>query len=177
MSTARFAASLEALLFARGNPVSLKELTELLHADAGRIEEGLDCLRKKYEAEDSGILLHQTGGGWCLSTKREYGDWISGLMGKSAPLSPAAMETLAVIACKEPVIRAEIEKIRGVSADRVLSSLLEKGLIEERGRLDVPGRPILYGTTELFLKCTGLSDVEELRSRWDTERKEEGRLF
>ena len=86
------------------------------------------------------------------------------------------METLAVIAVKEPVTRAEIEKIRGVSAGRILATLLEKELVEERGRLDVPGRPILYGTTKRFLKCTGLSSVSELKMRW-VEKPDEGDLF
>lgn len=91
-------------------------------------------------------------------------------------LSPAALETLAVIADREPVTRAEIERIRGVSAGRVLASLLEKDLIEERGRLEVPGRPILYGTTKRFLQCAGLSDVKELRESWK-KRMTEGELF
>lgn len=81
-----------------------------------------------------------------------------------------------MVACKEPVTRVEIEKIRGVTAGRVLGLLMEKGLIEERGRLDIPGRPILYGTTKRFLDCTGLSDVNELRMRW-REGLEEGELF
>ena len=90
--------------------------------------------------------------------------------------SLATLETLAVIAMKEPVTRAEIEKIRGVSAGRILAALLEKELVEERGRLEVPGRPILYGTTKQFLKCTGLSSVSELKMKW-AHAPDEGELF
>lgn len=96
--------------------------------------------------------------------------------GRQTPLSGAALETLAVIAMKEPVTRAEIEKIRGVSAGRILAALLEKELVEERGRLEVPGRPILYGTTKQFLKCTGLSSVSELKMKW-AHAPDEGELF
>ena len=86
------------------------------------------------------------------------------------------METLAVIVSREPVTRAEIERIRGVSAGRILASLLEKELIEEKGRLEVPGRPILYGTTARFLQCAGISDAEELRKAW-AGKMTEGELF
>ena len=92
------------------------------------------------------------------------------------PLAGAALESLAVIAMKEPVTRAEIEKIRGVSAGRILAALLEKELVEERGRLEVPGRPILYGTTKQFLKCTGLSSVSELKMK-RAHAPDEGELF
>lgn len=134
------------------------------------------CASGKYDKPDSGITLHHTGAGWSLTTKKMYDEWLSSLLGKQSPLSSSALETLAVVAFKEPVTRTEIEKIRGVSAGRVLAGLLEKGLIEERGRLDVPGRPILYGTTKRFLQCTGLSDISELRTRW-SGKLDEGELF
>ena len=160
----RMAGLLEAFLFAKGDPVSLKEMAEALEEDSLKIEEALHVLQEKYDKPDSGITLHHTGAGWSLTTKKMYDEWLSSLLGKQSPLSSSALETLAVVAFKEPVTRTEIEKIRGVSAGRVLAGLLEKGLIEERGRLDVPGRPILYGTTKRFLQCTGLSDISELRT-------------
>ena len=172
----RMAGLLEAFLFAKGDPVSLKEMAEALEEDSLKIEEALHVLQEKYDNPDSGITLHHTGAGWSLTTKKMYDEWLSSLLGKQTPLSAAALETLAVVACKEPVTRVEIEKIRGVTAGRVLGLLMEKGLIEERGRLDIPGRPILYGTTKHFLACTGLSDVNELRMRW-REGLEEGELF
>lgn len=169
-------ASIEAFLFARGNPVSLSELGEALGEDTVTVEKALHLLEEKYSRDDSGITLHHTGAGYSLATKKVYDSWLSSLLGKQTPLSPAAMETLAVVACREPVTRAEIEKIRGVSAGRVISLLMDKDLIEERGRLDVPGRPILYGTTKRFLQCTGLTDVTELKTRW-SEKLDEGDLF
>ena len=170
------AALIEAFLFAKGNPVTLTEMTRAMEEDSQEIEKALALLKEKYDRPDSGIMLHHTGAGYALTTKKQYDGWLSSLLGKQTPLSSAALETLAVIACKEPVTRAEIEKIRGVSAGRVLGMLLDKGLVEERGRLEVPGRPILYGTTKRFLQCTGLSDVSELRMRW-RDRLEEGELF
>lgn len=177
MSLPRLAASLEALLFVRGNPLTLEELSGLLKTGSTEVEAALSELEKKYSSENSGITVHCSGGRWCLATKPEYDGWISSVLGRSAPLSPAALETLAVIACKEPVTRSEIEQVRGVSADRVLASLMEKGLIEERGRMDIPGKPILYGTTALFLKDTGLSSVEELKTRCMNEITKEESLF
>lgn len=172
----RMAGLLEAFLFAKGDPVSLKEMAEALEEDSLKIEEALHVLQEKYDKPDSGITLHHTGAGWSLTTKKMYDEWLSSLLGKQSPLSSSALETLAVVAFKEPVTRTEIEKIRGVSAGRVMAGLLEKGLIEERGRLDVPGRPILYGTTKRFLQCTGLSDISELRTRW-SGKLDEGELF
>ena len=160
----------------KGDTVSLKEMAEALEEDSLKIEEALHVLQEKYDKPDSGITLHHTGAGWSLTTKKMYDEWLSSLLGKQSPLSSSALETLAVVAFKEPVTRTEIEKIRGVSAGRVLAGLLEKGLIEERGRLDVPGRPILYGTTKRFLQCTGLSDISELRTRW-SGKLDEGELF
>ncbi len=172
----QLAALLEAFLFVKGNPVTMKELTDALDEDSHEIEKALDVLKVKYGKDDSGIMLHETGAGWSLTTKKEYDAWLTDTLGKQTPLSGAALETLAVIAMKEPVTRAEIEKIRGVSAGRILATLLEKELIEERGRLEVPGRPILYGTTRQFLKCTGLSSVSELKTRW-ADAPDEGELF
>lgn len=174
--TDRLAAALEAYLFIHGAPVKKAELVSVMEEDEGRIEEALAVLREKYSREDSGIQLHASGAGIALATKKEYDAWLQETAGGRATLSPAALETLAVVAGREPVTRAEIERIRGVSAGRVLASLMEKDLIEERGRLDVPGRPILYGTTKRFLQCAGISDVKELRAAWE-KRMTEGELF
>lgn len=172
----QLSALIEAFLFAKGSPVSLTDMAKAVGEDSQMIEKALTLLSEKYEKPDSGLTLHHTGAGYMLATKKKYDTRLSSLLGKQTPLSAAALETLAVVACKEPVTRVEIEKIRGVTAGRVLGLLMEKGLIEERGRLDIPGRPILYGTTKRFLACTGLSDVNELRMRW-REGLEEGELF
>lgn len=170
------AAFVEAFLFVKGHPVSMTELVEALVAEPSRIEKALKILQEKYSGADSGIMVRETGAGWMLATKKAYDPWIRETLGKETPLSQAALETLAVVAMKEPVTRAEIERVRGVSAGRILATLLEKDLVEERGRLDVPGRPILYGITKRFLECTGLSGVGELKETW-ADGPDEGALF
>lgn len=172
----RLAAALEAYLFIKGNPATLNEMQQALEEDSATVLEVIKFLKEKYEDASSGIMLHETGAGWALTTKKEYDAWLSETVGKADRLSSAALETLAAIALREPVTRSEIEKIRGVSSGKTISLLLNKGLIEERGRLNVPGRPIVYGTTRLFLKCTGLSDVSELRKEWENHPRE-GALF
>ena len=172
----RTAAALEAFLFIKGNPVSMKEMEEALHENEAAVREALHILAEKYSKSDSGITLHESGAGWALATKKEYDAWLTETTGEQDRLSSAALETLAVVAAREPVTRSEIERIRGVSAGRVLVVLMNKGLIEERGRMNIPGRPILYGTTRLFLKCTGLSNVNEVRKQWKS-LPQEGVLF
>lgn len=101
---------IEAFLFARGTPASLEELAKALGEDTVSVEKGLEYLKARYDKEEFGITLHRTGGGYTLATKKKYDSWLSSLLGKQTPLSPAAMETLAVIACREPVTRVEIER-------------------------------------------------------------------
>lgn len=172
----RLAAAVEAYLFIQGDPVKRKDLAAAVEEDEERLAEALELLRARYEREDSGLVLRETGAGLALATKKEYDAWLSETSGRESSLSTAAIETLAVVAAKEPVTRAEVERIRGVGAGRILASLMEKELIEERGRLEVPGRPILYGTTKRFLVCAGLSDVKELQERW-AKQMTEGELF
>lgn len=172
----RLAAALEAYLFIQGDPVKRKDLAAAVEEDEKRLSEALELLCTRYEREDSGLVLRETGAGLALATKKEYDAWLSETSGRESALSSAAIETLAVVAAKEPVTRAEVERIRGVGAGRILASLMEKELIEERGRLEVPGRPILYGTTKRFLVCAGLSDVKELQERWEKQMTE-GELF
>lgn len=172
----RLAAAVEAYLFIQGDPVKRKDLAAAVEEDEERLAEALELLRTRYEREDSGLVLRETGAGLALATKKEYDAWLSEASGRESSLSTAAIETLAVVAAKEPVTRAEVERIRGVGAGRILASLMEKELIEERGRLEVPGRPILYGTTKRFLVCAGLSDVKELQERW-AKQMTEGELF
>lgn len=175
-SAERLAAALEAYLFIHGSPVKRQELAGILREDVSWLDMALNCLSQKYSREDSGIMLRETGAGISLVTKKEYDAWLRETLGGESALSAAALETLAVIAAKEPVTRAEIERIRGVGAGRVLASLIEKDLVEERGRLEVAGRPIVYGTTKRFLQCTGLSDIKDLQAHWGNRMKE-GELF
>lgn len=112
----QLSALIEAFLFAKGSPVSLTDMAKAVGEDSQMIEKALTLLSEKYEKPDSGLTLHHTGAGYMLATKKKYDTWLSSLLGKQTPLSAAALETLAVVACKEPVTRVEIEKIRGVTA-------------------------------------------------------------
>ena len=118
----------------------------------------------RYAQEDSGLCLLHLNTHWQLATKADFAECVRRVMDtrRSAPLGPAAMETLTVIAYNQPVSRAFIEQVRGVDSSSSVSSLLEKGLIEEAGRLDLPGRPVAFRTTDVFLRCFGLSSLDDL---------------
>ncbi|KKB33339.1 SMC-Scp complex subunit ScpB [Bacillus thermotolerans] len=156
----------ESLLFVAGDAgLTLKQLAQVLEVEefeaAGVIEE----LKERYEKEeDRGIVLIELAGTYQLATKKEHASYLKKLTEQSQPqtLSQAALETLAIIAYKQPITRAEIEDIRGVKTESALHTLSSKGLIKEAGRSESPGRPILYGTTREFLDCFGLKDVTEL---------------
>ncbi len=124
----------------------------------------LEALRTRYPKEDSGLCLLHLNTHWQLATKTEFAECVRRVLDtrRSVPLGPAAMETLTVIAYNQPVSRAFIEQVRGVDSSSSVSGLLEKGLIEEAGRLDLPGRPVSFRTTDVFLRCFGLSSLEDL---------------
>ena len=128
------------------------------------VETALEDLRVRYAREDSGLCLLHLDTRWQLATRTEWADCIRRLLDarRSVPLGPAAMETLTVIAYNQPVSRAFIEQVRGVDSSSSVSGLLEKGLIEEAGRLDLPGRPVAFRTTDVFLRCFGLSSLGDL---------------
>ena len=121
-------------------------------------------LKKEYDQDGKGVELAELGDGYIFVTRQEYGAAVQKLLAdrKAAPLSYAALETLAIIAYQQPVTRTEIEKIRGVSADRTVQTLQERQLIREVGRLDSPGRPIVYGTTQAFMVHFGLKNLADL---------------
>lgn len=153
----------EAILFASGEPVADQQLMELLQVDELNLRELADSLSQELEERKSGLQLRQVAGGWQLVTRPECFSYVEKLTQvMSRKLSPAAMETLAIIAFKQPITKQEIEHIRGVRIERVLARLLELELICETGRKAVIGRPILYGTTPDFLKCVGLKDLGDL---------------
>jgi len=160
-------AVLEALLFAATAPLGLKRL-ELLTGGASseEITAGLADLRAAFEGRRSGLIVMQVAGGFQLATRPEVADWVLGLHKhrRKNPLTPALMETLAIVAYKQPIVRSEVESIRGVDCGGVMRALLESGLIEVVGQREVPGRPWLYGTTELFLKTFGLRELSDLPS-------------
>ena len=163
--TSPLAKLLEAALFASARPVTIDELTAL-DADAGTedVTTALDELRTHYDADGHGVELMEVGGGWQILTRPEYTEAIERAQLAARPhrLSAAALETLAIIAYRQPIGRAEIEEIRGVAVGGVLKSLHDRGLIEVTGRAEGLGRPLLYGTTPVFLEQFALRHLEEL---------------
>lgn len=158
-------AILEALLFVAHEPLSLDRFVALIgDVKKAEIEQALGRMRHALEQEGRGLHLIEVAGGYRLATKTEYAPWIRRLeKTKAAPkLSRSALESLAIIAYKQPIVRAEIEEIRGVETSGVLRTLLERKLVRIVGRKDVPGRPIMYGTTKFFLEHFGLRDLSEL---------------
>ncbi len=164
MNNKQIEASIEAVLFASGEPVTVARLCEVFGLEGNDIEKHINALAVRLESEESGIKLIKLENTYQLATKNEYGDYIRKAFDikRKTPLSAAAFEVLAVVAYNQPVTRAFIEQVRGVDCSGVITTLLEKELIEERGRLELPGRPLLYGTTKNFLRCFSVSDLSEL---------------
>lgn len=157
-------AALEAVLFLSGEPVEFQKLCEILMADSQDVEQAIQNLSEKLEQENSGLTLLKLGNKYQLSTKKDFAIYCRRALEvkRSVPLSQAAFEVLAVIAYNQPVTKTFIENVRGVDCSGVVNTLVEKGLVEEKGRLDLPGRPLIYGTTELFMKDFEISDLSEL---------------
>lgn len=157
-------ATLEAVLFAVGEPTDLTKISQAINVDVIVLEEIIGILSSKYNKEDSGICLLKLDDKYQLCTKKEYADSIRSVIEikKNTPLSQAAFEVLAIVAYNQPVTKAFIEQIRGVDCSAVISNLCQKSLIEEKGRLDLPGRPLIYGTTPEFLRCFCISSLDEL---------------
>lgn len=155
--------ALEAVLFAAGEPVSVAELADLLQLEKPQVWELVSELKQSYEAESRGLMLRETADCFQLVTKPVYYSILLGLgRKKEVKLTNASLETLAIVAFKQPVTRAEMEAIRGVKVDGVLNTLLDLGLVVEAGRKKALGNPILYATTEKFLMVFGLNSLEEL---------------
>lgn len=153
----------EALLFISNEPLSLEALAEVLNIDEASVRQVVETLAQDYQNSNRGIMLREVGGGYELATVPEADPFIKKMFSvRKANLSDAAYEVLAIIAYRQPVTRSQIESIRGVKSDGPLQQLLLRGLIEEKGRLEQPGRPIVYGTTIGFLTSFGLKDLSEL---------------
>jgi len=156
-------AVVESLLFVATEPLDVQTISELVGISPAETKAILDRIRSELESPLHGIQLVELAGGFQLCTKPGMAPYVEKLYHRNIPaISQAALETLAIIAYKQPVTRAEIEEIRGVKVDSVLTTLMERGMITEVGRKDGPGRPILYGTTREFLKHFGLKDISEL---------------
>ncbi len=157
-------AAIEAILFASGSSVELAKLAEALELSANDARTLLNELAADYAGNAHGVEIIRLDNSYQMVTKRAYAKQIRTVMDlkRNTPLSQAALEVLAVVAYNQPVTKAFVEQVRGVDCSGVIGSLCTKGLLEEKGRLELPGRPLLYGTTENFLRCFGISSLEEL---------------
>jgi segregation and condensation protein B len=156
--------AIEALLFSSDQPLSLSLLAEAVDSAPDAVETALHALGESYASRGAGVELREIAGGWMLVTTAEQSEWVGRMLrGKrKMRLSRAGLETLAIIAYKQPVTKSEVEAIRGVDSSGVLATLLERNLVTIRGRSKVVGRPLLYGTTGEFLEHFGLKDLSEL---------------
>ena len=155
---------IEALLYAAEKPLSAKEIrTVLSDARESDITGALEVLRNEYESLERSFTLKQVANGYQFRSRSEYAPYIMKMLQKSpSRLSKAAMETLAIIAYKQPILRHEIERFRGVDVGGILRTLLEKGLIKIMGRKELPGRPLIYGTSKRFLEVFDLKNISDL---------------
>ena len=156
---------IEALIFTSENPLTVDRIKEVLgeEADKKEIKNVLIDLVGEYNERKGGFYLEEVAGGFQFRTRTGLGEWVTKLKGiKPATLTQAAMETLAVVAYRQPVLKSEIDRIRGVDVSGSLRGLLDKKLVRMVGRKDVPGRPMLYGTTKKFLEIFNLKDLSEL---------------
>jgi segregation and condensation protein B len=155
---------LESLIFISDNPVRLDTLIEILpESNKEAILEGIEQIKRDYAEASKGFELIEVAGGYQFRTKPRWAEWVNRLKkAKAVKLSRSALETLAIIAYRQPIIRPEIEEIRGVDSGWVLRTLLEKGLIRIVSRRDIPGRPIVYGTTKAFLELFNLNTLSDL---------------
>lgn len=157
-------AVLEAVLFASGEPLDIEKTAKTLLVDKESIENCLSEIMEEYKSDSHGIELLNLAGKYQFATKEEFAPEIRAVlsMKKNTPLSSAAFEVLAVVAYNQPVTKAFIEQVRGVDCSGVIATLCQRNLIEEHGRLDLPGRPLLYCTTDNFLRCFEISSLDEL---------------
>ncbi|MBQ8568834.1 MAG: SMC-Scp complex subunit ScpB [Oscillospiraceae bacterium] len=156
--------AVEAVLFACGEPVERERLVSATGIEDERIEKIIQLLNDRYEDADSSLMVMKLGSCWQLCVKGEYIDYVKGAMEtkKNTPLSAAAMEVLTIVAYNQPVTKSFVEHVRGVDSSSVVNSLVEKNLLEEAGRLDVPGKPIAYRTTAAFLRSFQLESLDDL---------------
>lgn len=157
--------AIEALLFVANEPLSVKIIAEILERSPYDVEVLLKEIKADCEKEERGFCILEVAGGYSFVTRPEYAPYIEKLVKpRLSTLTQAALETLAIVAYKQPITRSEIDEIRGVKSDRALNTLVERTLVQEIGRKEGPGRPIVYGTTKDFLKHFGLKNLEELPS-------------
>ncbi len=164
-------AALEAILFASGNAISLKHISEIMNIPINSVRNYMEKLIDKFDSIDSGIKIIKINDKYQMCSNSKYVDYVRKALNinKCSPLSSAAMEVLAIIAYKQPITKRLIQNIRGVDCSNVINSLIQKELITESGRLDITGRPIIYSVTENFFRCFGISSLDELPKILDSE--------
>jgi len=178
MKKKELVSAFEALLFASGEPVSIERFTQVFDITPETVNDVISALKDRMEQNGSGLEVVRLENTYQLATKTKYAEFIKKAfdLRRRTPLSNAALEVLAVVAYNQPVTKSFIEQVRGVDCSSVVTTLIEKGLVEERGRLELPGKPLLYGTTKNFLRCFSLSDLSELPPlpKDDTEERDVG---
>ena len=164
MDNQNYKAIIESILFTMGESVELSKIAAAIELDKNETKRLLDELIKDYESADRGIAIMELDGSYQMCTKPEMYEYLIRIakQPKHRALTDVLLETLSIIAYKQPITRVEIEKIRGVSCDHAVNKLLEYNLIQELGRLDAPGKPLLFGTTEEFLRSFGGHSIDEL---------------
>lgn len=164
MTEKEYRSSIEAILFSAGDPVELSRLAETLELPESAVKTQLDILMDEYARAERGVTIIRLNQSYQMVSVKRYAPYVRKAMDlrRNIPLSQAAMEVLAVIAYNQPVTKSFVEQVRGVDCSGVIGSLTTKGLIEEKGRLELPGRPLLYGTTDHFLRCFSISSLDEL---------------
>jgi segregation and condensation protein B len=167
----------ESLLFAADRPLSVEALKGIIEdVDLAQIRSAIENLRQRYDEHGHSFHIVPLAGGYQICTRPQYAKWVKGLYRSRAHtrLSKPALETLAIIAYKQPIVKAEIEVLRGVQIDSVLQTLLERNLITIKGRKPTPGRPLLYGTSNEFLRYFGLNKITDLPARGELQSLVEG---
>ena len=175
MTMSELTSAFEAVLFSGGEPQSIDRFSQVFDITPEKVVKVMEALEKRLKEQKSGLELLRLDNTYQLATKAEYADYIKKMFDirRRTPLSPAALEVLAVVAYNQPVTKSFIEQVRGVDCSGVVTNLVEKGLIEERGRLELPGKPLLYGTTKNFLRCFGINDLSGLPPLPKNENAEE----
>ncbi len=154
----------EGLLFATDAPLTLAKMREILDAEGADVRAAIDELAAEYDAQGRAFGVQAIGGGWALSTRTEVGPWVARLKKSrdEGRLSPAALETLSIIAYRQPINRVNIEAIRGVQSGALIRALMDRDLVRVAGKEELPGHPVLYGTTPRFLELLGLNSLSDL---------------
>ncbi|MEC4676205.1 MAG: SMC-Scp complex subunit ScpB [Nitrospirota bacterium] len=174
METREKKSIIESLLFVTGEPLTLPVIKNITGLHETEIRQVLDDLIREYREQNRGVLIIEIANGYQMMTNPDNAQWVKKLRNTSASsrLSMPALETLAIIAYNQPIIKAELELIRGVNSDGVIKTLLDRRLIKIMGRKEVPGKPLLYGTTREFLQYFGLKDLSELPTLKELTREE-----